>query len=73
MKPKDLKVFYETKDEIKFACTYWNTLKIKVKVLEDSKTEEELQIELFTKIKSPTIQETHKLVRNPPTINSEEI
>lgn len=75
MKPEDLKVFYETKDNVEFAHTYWNTQKIRVKVVDGDKikTKEELQIELFIKIKSPEVQELHALLQNLPPTDAEEI
>lgn len=75
MKPEDLKVFYETKDNVEFAHTYWNTQKIRVKVVDGDKikTKEELQIELFIKIQSPEVQELDYYVKNLPPTDAEEI
>ena len=61
---------YETKDNVQFAHTYWNTQNIRVEVVDGDKkkTKEELQIELFIKIQSPEVQELDKLLKNlPPT------
>mgnify|MGYP001157047403 CR=1 FL=1 len=75
MKPEDLKVFYETKDNVEFAHTYWNTQKIRVEVVDGDKikTEEELQIELFIKIKSPEVQRLDSYIKNLPPTDAEEI
>ena len=69
------KSFYETKDNVQFAHTYWNTQKIRVEVVDGDKikTEEELQIELFIKIQSPEVQELDYYVKNLPPTDAEEI
>ena len=51
--------------------TYWNSLKVSVR--KENKTEQKIREELIERINSEEFQEIAKLVRNPPTMDIEEI
>ena len=71
MKPEDLYLYYSSIEGEEYVHTYWNILKISVK--KENKTEQQIREELIERINSEELQEIHKLVKTPPTINSEEI
>ena len=71
MKPEDLYLYYTSIGGVEYVHTYWNILK--VSVTKENKTEQQIREELLELIKSDDLQETNKLVRNPPPMDIEEI
>tara|TARA_Y100001951_G_scaffold76045_1_gene63205 strand:- start:110 stop:325 length:216 start_codon:yes stop_codon:yes gene_type:complete len=71
MKPEDLYLYYSSIEGEEFVHTYWNSLKVSVR--KENKTEQKIREELVERINSEEFQEIGKLVRNPPTMDIEEI
>ena len=71
MKPEDLYLYYSSIEGEEFVHTYWNSLKVSVR--KEDKTEQKIREELVERINSEEFQEIGKLVRNPPTMDIEEI
>ena len=71
MKPEDLYLYYSSIEGEEFVHTYWNSLKVSVR--KENKTEQKIREELIERINSEEFQEIGKLVRNPPTMDIEEI
>ena len=71
MKPEDLYLYYSFIEGEEFVHTYWNSLKVSVR--KENKTEQKIREELVERINSEEFQEIGKLVRNPPTMDIEEI
>ena len=71
MKPEDLYLYYSSIEGVEYVHTYWNSLRVSVR--KEDKTEQKIREELVERINSEEFQEIGKLVRNPPTMDIEEI